>query len=1430
MKNRSLVALSLQTLLWVTSPLVAAHVDSQTPQSAPKLINVKQDEEIKDFKLNFQNISILEFMKFVSKVAKINFIYDPNDLNFTITLLADQPATLENVLGAFTQILKMNGLNLIEDDNSYIINRNPNIKQIPTIVSDDVPYSGDGFPAYITRIYRLSNVDPGKVAQLIRPMISPTALVDIFPSSRLMIVTDITSNINQISKLLSILDQPKANLQFSNYSAKNGNTLNLKMLAEQIIPPLLGDAPFLLVTQPASNLIYIVSTPYGATLATSILAEIEASSLTEGGRALTGKNIFIYPLKFRSADFIENSLRNIGANAASLGFASQGLFETIANVKYLKTTNSLLFIGPEEAIDRISSLLTQIDIPGKPINSNEHAHFFMFRPVYLSPDDVKKLLSEVATNMDASGLSDQALIATILNARIIEGTRSILFTGDSASIEEVRALVDQMDKETNQFGISSSYYIYKIKNTSMLSLQASLNGLVDNLQMSRFPDDSLIQAIHSLRYIEQTNSIIFTGNQSSITQLQTILPTFDTEGFHGMAGDFFMYTPKYVLPDQLLSSINDVVQRLSQSSNSDPSLILTLQSAKYIAQSNTIIFTGTPPALERTKELLGTLDQARQFIKTEDQVYIYAPKHVSSTIIQSALSTFASSLSDGDPAKLTIENGKWIETAHTFVFQGPPAAIQKIEQFLEVTDSTGSIRTEKNFFVYKLKYISGDVVIKDLKQMVQTLQVTTQEQDALSALVDNIEWIKSTNSLFISGPANEVAQIKTLIAEFDTPSDLNSKGPDLNSNFLMYKPLHLSAREIEDNLRGLAADLQDSGLSDASLINTINSIKVSQATGSLVFTGTQANLDRIKSLLLTIDVANQSDVQQVGMTTFLIYKIKAASYDYLLSNLRSLSNDLDTAKGGDKDLVRAIEGMRYIKDTNSIVFTGSAATLEKIKTIVEKFDVSTGPSVPKISGNYLLYKPKYLAGPDLVTILRDFEQNLQSTGIDQQNLYDVINHLKWMDKTGNILVSGEDSQIQAVKELLERFDVPQKNAVKTHIETFDDMTFLTYKLQYHQGDEIQAALKQISLDLHKIKDSPQNTKLVEAIQGIQWIKMTNSLITSGDARTLEKLREFLTSIDRPLQQVYIEVLVLQTALGDNIEFGLQWASQGNYKNRFGYATGNFPATPFDNGTFQADLSKVNASTPPSGGTIPLLTGGTLGIIGNIILHKGQSYFALGSLVNALQQYSDVTSVINQKVVVQDNTNAQLFVGSNIPFSGSTVQIVGQTQTTSSNLEYRDVGISLSITPYIGDNNIITMDIDLELSSASNQQNNNSGSSSTVNNNNLGALTTSKTTIQTRLQVPDECFAALTGMIQDTSTHNRVGIPCLGGLPIVGALFSDNLTNLQNTNVIMFLKPTIIRTNDIYKEITKKQEDLFRGQSNEEYYDKGINLVSTPDDA
>jgi len=102
-------------------------------------------------------------------------------------------------------------------------------------------------------------------------------------------------------------------------------------------------------------------------------------------------------------------------------------------------------------------------------------------------------------------------------------------------------------------------------------------------------------------------------------------------------------------------------------------------------------------------------------------------------------------------------------------------------------------------------------------------------------------------------------------------------------------------------------------------------------------------------------------------------------------------------------------------------------------------------------------------------------------------------------------------------------------------------------------------------------------------------------------------------------------------------------------------------------------------------------------------------------------------------------------------------------------------------------------------------------------------------MQTKVHIPDRHFLVISGMIHDTLIHEKSGIPCLGGLPIVGAAFSNNLTTKEKDNVIMFIRPHILTTSETYKEITERQEDLYRSQTREEAFDQAIDLVSTPDD-
>lgn len=375
--------------------------------------------------------------------------------------------------------------------------------------------------------------------------------------------------------------------------------------------------------------------------------------------------------------------------------------------------------------------------------------------------------------------------------------------------------------------------------------------------------------------------------------------------------------------------------------------------------------------------------------------------------------------------------------------------------------------------------------------------------------------------------------------------------------------------------------------------------------------------------------------------------------------------------------------------------------------------------------------------------------------------------------------------------------------------------FFVYKLQYHEGPEIEESLKKVAADLRNQPDAPIN--LINAIQSLQWVKATNSLLCSSDSETLEKLRKLVESLDIPLRQVFIEVLVIETDLKKSMDFGLQWAAGGQYNNKFGFGAGNFTPTKGGN-SFASTMQGINAANTPSGlSQFPLVPGFDLGVIGDMIMHKGKSFFTLGSLVSALQIDGSSTIVLNQKIITQDNKNSTIFVGDNIPFTGSVVQTVGQGQQTTANIEYRDVGVSLSITPRLGEGDVITLNLNEEITESVEDDPMN-------NNSQVNGIRTTKTNMATHVHVPDKHFLVLSGMIRNSKAQHKAGIPCLGSLPLIGAAFSKTKKHDEKRNIIIFVRPHIIHSFEDYQKLTQSQEDLHRSQTDAKDFDAGIKLV------
>ena len=1141
-----------------------------------------------------------------------------------------------------------------------------------------------------------------------------------------------------------------------------------------------------------------------------------------------GRTFYIYKIEHSTNSQIQSALDQMAET-----IHDKELIETIHSMKWIAESNSLIFSGPAPAIQKLKEVLPTVDVSAPAIGQA----FYIYKLEHSTESEMQSALEQMADTIHDKDLSE-----TIRHMKWIPESRSLVFSGPAPAIQKLKEILPTLDVSTPTVG--RTFYIYKIQHASEKQLSHALEQMASTIQ-----DPSLVQAIHSMKWIPESRSLIFSGSDAAISKLkEEILPTLDVEipSADISKSHFLIYNPKYQKGSLLEQHLEQMTRNLKESGLSNPDLLNTLESMKWVPETNSLLFTGDTNSLDRVQTMLQTLDVPTD-ASGQVHIFMYKPVYASEEQLEDALRHFAQNLDPSSPADQrlasTIQSAEWIKESQSFLFKGDNNTLGRLKEILSSLDNPQGLTGgyAKGFYLYKLQYAPGNVVIENLKSLSSNLSSSDVANKNIIRAIDHLKYVKDNNSILITGSPFTIDQIKTLIAEFDTQGAAIHPAITPKSEFYIYKPVHQKPEAVEKSLSNLTKDLEESGLVDPDLLHSLHTMRYVSSTQSLLFTGTPEALSKVKGMLQTIDVptSEATPIQKIGTTTFFIYKIKQAGAPELVDSLKSFANQLSVSNIEDKDLAASINSVKYIKETNSLLFTGTEETLLKVEKLVEKFDVSSlHPQEPvrEAPSTFVVYTPKYQSGQELIGVLCDFLHNLQGSGVEDKGLFDAIRHLKFIEKTNSLIISGDAASIEKVQELLTRFDIPSKEAKQPAISTIDTANFLIYKLQYHEGSEIQTALKQVAVSLSKSDTAPNKT-LIDAIDSLQWIKVTNSLLGTGDPEILSKLKDLIQNLDVPLRQVFIEVLVIETSMFNSQNFGLQWGGQLQYLNKTIGAMGNFPTAtanttgiPTGTPTFSPSITNTTAANPPVQGSpspnsnsVPFTSGFDLGVIGDIIMHKGKSFLSLGSLVNALQVDNDTTVVMNPKIITQDGHTSSIFVGQNIPFVGSFVSNTTNSTLQTSNIEYRDVGVNLTITPTLGTNNVITLDISQDISEQ--VQN-----TTQVQGSQVTGIQTSHTTMATRVHVPNKHFLVLSGMIQDTKTHFRSSIPCLGGIPVIGAMFAEDDRFNSKANVIIFMRPYIINSFEDYDRLTAEEEDLYKDQAKlqtlKEEFDDGTEMIKS----
>jgi len=306
---------------------------------------------------------------------------------------------------------------------------------------------------------------------------------------------------------------------------------------------------------------------------------------------------------------------------------------------------------------------------------------------------------------------------------------------------------------------------------------------------------------------------------------------------------------------------------------------------------------------------------------------------------------------------------------------------------------------------------------------------------------------------------------------------------------------------------------------------------------------------------------------------------------------------------------------------------------------------------------------------------------------------------------------------------------------------------------------------------------------------IQADTATNSLIITAPEPQYRQLRAVIDKLDARRAQVYVESLIAEVNADKAAEFGIQW--QGALGQN-GDASVGLLGTNFSIG----GTNIVNLATKALSGGATLATGGNFAVANQV-----NGVYVLGFLARYLQANGDGNILSTPNLLTLDNEEAKIVIGQNVPFvtgqytnSGTTSGTVNPFQT----IERKDVGLTLRVKPQISENGTVKLTIFQEVSSVQ---------ASSVNS--PTGLITNKRSIESNVLVGDGSIVVLGGLLQDEYAGNQEKVPGLGDVPLFGNLFKSETRSRKKTNLMVFLRPVVVRDAAASDALSLDRYDLMR---------------------
>ncbi len=470
--------------------------------------------------------------------------------------------------------------------------------------------------------------------------------------------------------------------------------------------------------------------------------------------------------------------------------------------------------------------------------------------------------------------------------------------------------------------------------------------------------------------------------------------------------------------------------------------------------------------------------------------------------------------------------------------------------------------------------------------------------------------------------------------------------------------------------------------------------------------------------------------------------------------------------------------------SNTLILTGTAANISRTLGMIKRMDTEQrGVDIRVL----------YLKHADATKMSQIIGQTLSSLNAESSRTgQPVANVSVQVDEGLNaLIVQAPEAEFPVIQALIDQLDVERPEAGDTHV----------VYLKYAQAIELVNLLG--GLQQPAAQDETGAVSAPEV--SIQADEQSNALVIRADQASFEEIKSVIEKLDIRRAQVFVETIIAEVSANKESELGVDW--NANRRTDSG-ADVNFN-TGFSESVGGVELGYIDRFfTNLSGAVVPNL---------NVVLH-------------ALRGDSSTNIISTPNLLTLDNEAAEIVVGQEVPFvtgaftstasatnitadgDGNAVGVVNPFQT----IERKNVGLTLRITPQINEGNTIRLEIEQEVSSVA-----------PITVQGASDLITDTRSIEATVQVDDEQIIVLGGLIRDDSVDTHEWVPVLGKIPLLGLLFRKKTKQAVKRNLMVFLRPKIIRTPEDLALLTEERYEFIRNEEGEAQQDTRRLLPDDP---